>query len=238
MTGIFIGSLIFGIALLVVALLGLCSTSCDSKAGMALYILIVTALFIGELIITFYIMNKYNIIKNASTQEWSEKRLEPQAATVFSQLVEQVNEDAESKQTWLETQNALECCGYEDPNVDASRFKEAASLCTGDRCLADQSLIGFAGKKANEVYCKDKLLALAKKYDLWVMVTSGALALCQLFSIMAASRLACCVSTDDGGHAGQRWRSWEHGGNAKTRGGGRNYEMRDRNEGGHQLSYA
>ncbi len=102
---------------------------------------------------------------------------------------------------------------------------------------SSQSLIGFAVKKANEVYCKDMLLALAKKYDLWVMVTSGALALCQLFSIMVASRLACCVSTDDGGHAGQHWRSWEHG-NAKTRGGGRNYEMRDRNEGGHQLSYA
>lgn len=233
--GVFVGALIFGSALLVIALLGLCSATCDSKAGLALYILVVTGLFAGQLILCFYLLNKYNVIKDAATQAWSEKNLGPASEAVFDQLVGEVNSDAESKQTWVETQNALACCGYEDPHSVAAgeRADKLAELCTGEMCLSGN---GLKGAKQGAVYCHDKLLATAKKYNQHVLFTSGALALCQLFCIVAASRLACCVSEEDGGYAERKWndKRSEHG---MIRGRG-NYEMRDRREAGRQLSYA
>lgn len=202
--GVFVGTLIFGIALLVIALLGLCSTSCDSKAGLALYIFIVTAIFVGECVITFYLINKYNIIKDAQVQKWSDENLGPAAKEVWTQIT---TEAAKDPATWVGTQDVFKCCGYDNPDLvdpvqNPERHIQAIALETGAVC---------SEPRATRVYCKDSMLALAKKHDLYVMVTSGVLALCQFLCIIAASRLACCVSPDDGGHAGEAWSSTNKG---------------------------
>lgn len=96
----------------------------------------------------------------------------------------------------------LKCCGYGDP-ADPKELKNqvtAALLCSSP----DYCDVGV-GALASKSYCKEKLIAKVEKYELYVIITLGTLAFLQLVSIIAASRLACCVSKDDGGYM-EEWR--------------------------------
>lgn len=210
----FIGCLIFAVFLVFVSGLGLCGSKTDNKLGLGLYIFITLCVLIAQVAGFILILNKYGILSDAKLNQANAEVLQLETAFVKT-CVDNPND-------WVKVQNTLKCCGY-DANYGRDNI---ATLDTGKECLgavaegviylasagmspANQNAAFNTAYAANggsgEYFCKQTMIASAENYALSVGVTAGVLALLQIIGLVAASRLACCISVKEGGYM-EEWR--------------------------------
>jgi len=172
----FVALLAFTGALVVITSLAVCAAKTRSKLGLGVYIVVNLACLLLELTVAFYISTQYGIITDAKAQEF--------AADLSTQVgrfeVDIVKFAKQHPAEWVETQDALECCGY-DAGADG-----IPGIRTGAACATD----------GPDNFCKDLLLSKLEGAGMYVAVSAGALALVQLLCMGAAMRLACCVKRE------------------------------------------
>lgn len=215
----FWAALFFGLFITFISFLGSCSARTDSKLGFAMYIAVVFLALIAQLSAATYLGLKYDVIAesavvNAGISQDDYNQL-PAAVRAFEQAI--IDEASSNEADWIKTQNLLGCCGY-----DALRLTQQSAgsdvIDNGALCNDNQVAIEAAqnnGDSPEDVeaslnadgkfFCKGKVVAKLENYALYVGIVAGVLAFVQFVCLLAASRVACCVSKKDGGYM-QDWR--------------------------------
>jgi hypothetical protein len=217
----FWASLFFGIFVIGISGLGSCSTKTDSKLGFAFYIFIVFVALVAQISAATYLGMKYGVISDAAlvTAGTSEADITTEVKTFETAIV-----DAAIKypDDWIKTQNLFKCCGYDARHMP-SLLAGADKVDTGKLCTDNAGAVLTARGTAQAApvtttdilnnlpdanghfFCKDKVVSKLEDLSLYVGITAGVLAFIQLICLLAACRLACCVSSKDGGYM-EEWR--------------------------------
>jgi hypothetical protein len=172
----FYALLAFTGALAVITSLAVCAAKTRSKLGLGIYIVINLACLLVELALAFYVFTTYGVINDAKAQEFA-----ADMSTQVGRFEVDIVKFAQRHPTeWVETQDALECCGYD------AATSGMASIDTGAACATD----------GPDNFCKELLLSKLEGASIYVAASAGALAFVQLLCMGAAARLACCVKRE------------------------------------------
>lgn len=229
--GMWWASLFFSLFIVGISALGMCGARTQSKMGLAIYILVVTACVVAQVVAFIYVLVKLGYI---NTSEENEYKIAKEEKGFVQDFVDEVTASDHAVE-WKDFQDKYQCCGFDlkvgvEYIVGGTNFLDD-KLHTGKYCDTTPSYVKWAaegmvckaagslcnlkdvtnainGQTANPkrtFFCADVLYSRLRRYINYIAGTAGVLALFQLVSLFSACRLACCVSTKEGGHM-EHWR--------------------------------
>lgn len=209
----FTAGLAFAGAVMVIALMGLCSAKYQNKCGLLVYFFVVLAALVAEGSVSGYLLTRQGIIHQAKAEN---------LAKAASREVRKFENDFLSFATghadeWVQTQDALSCCGYDIRAARGGNAAAAADIDTGAECDTNRAaLAAIVNDTAQyptlkdaqaavdtelgaDFFCKDALLDFAESNARTFGIAAGALAFVELLCLLSAISLGCCTSKKDGG---------------------------------------
>lgn len=226
----FYGALAFGIFVMLISGLGCVGAKKRNKCALIVYIVVVLIALIVQVAVATYALGYYNYLGDAKdTKSWDKVDSNVQKYIIdgFVQFAEAQPAKWKDLQDYNECCGynlgqayASDCNGavMRDPLVVSTGTKCAAAnnifsgnvFCasitaakaTGTAALKS-AYEGFeSGAEALDVeFCQVKLLEETEKYSMGLGVAAVVMVLSTFVALVAASRLACCVSTREGGYA-------------------------------------
>lgn len=209
----FTAGLIFAGAVLVLATMGYCSAKYQNKCGLMIYFVVVLAAMVAQGAVSGYLLTKEGVIHSAKAQDLA-NQASREVRHFENDLLNFATGHAED---WVETQDALKCCGYDIRAARGGNEAAAAAVDTGKACVeAAPTLAAIVNDSTlyptleaaqaavdeqlgTDFFCKDGLLDFAEEYSRTLGIAAGALAFVQLLCLLSAFSLGCCTSRKDGG---------------------------------------
>lgn len=209
----FTAGLVFAGAVMVIALMGLCSAKYQNKCGLMVYMVVVLLALVAEGTVSGYLLTKGGVIHDAKAENLAHAASR-EVRKFENDLLEFATGHADE---WVQTQDALSCCGYDIRAARGGNSAAAADVDTGAQCDANRSALAAIVndtttyptlKDAQEAvdaqlgadfFCKNSVLDFAEEYSKTLGIAAGALAFVELLCLCSAVALGCCTSKKDGG---------------------------------------
>lgn len=214
----FYGALAFGVFVMLISVLGCVGAKKRNKCALMLYILVVLVALVVQIAVATYALGYYNYLGDAKdTKSWQKVD-----SNVQKYIVDGFISFAKAKpDAWRDLQNYNECCGYNALELykndcngltlkpEADRIVSTGSACTAvitPMCVAQEAGLEaayetFIGAHSDFEFCQVKLLDATAKYSKGLGIAAVVMIMSTFIALVAASRLACCVSSKDGGYS-------------------------------------
>lgn len=209
----FTAGLVFAGAVMVIALMGLCSAKYQSKCGLMVYFVVVLLALVAEGAVSGYLLTRGGIIHQAKAENLA-KAASREVRKFEDDLLDFATGHADE---WVQTQDALKCCGYDIRAARGGNEAAAADVDTGAECDANKVALAAIvndttqyptlkdaqtavdAQLGDDFFCKDSILDFAHTYSRTLGIAAGALAFVEFLCLVSAVALGCCTAKKDGG---------------------------------------